>query len=222
MFDFYTRPAALWTSFRSCLTYHTMNNYVDELNNMYLRWGVSSGHCLCSHHPHVVLEWEWLISDTGICSHGSGESLCHLYFWSCCLTPHQQPAAEGTVIRCVSPAGWDMELAGTWAHSQQTHEGTVHPLTLDDAPNNLTTAVASSCHFLKAVRKNKQKNPLLVMKPAPALVQLGCSVHIKIINQQFAPTPMLNLNVFSKQHVLKVTRLWENSNKPVSISRGQR
>lgn len=74
----------------------------------------------------VVLACEWLISNTGICSRGSSESPCHLYFWG--PTPHQQPVCR--VIKQSShvsgPADRNTERVywptRSWIHQyRQTH-----------------------------------------------------------------------------------------------------
>lgn len=81
----------------------------------------------------VVLECEWLISNNGICSRGSGESLCHLYFWSHCSTPHQQTGCR--VPKKKKKDNWVLalrtEICTLCPHTYwQTHGGTMRWVTL--------------------------------------------------------------------------------------------
>lgn len=67
----------------------------------------------------VVLECEWLISNTGICSCGSSESLCHLYF--CCSTPHQQPGCRVNSHLMRQPRGQKYGVGVCWHTLLRTH-----------------------------------------------------------------------------------------------------
>lgn len=152
-----------------CIWCHFWNTHT------YWRRFVGLGRCHRCHPTLMccvfVLECEWLISNAGICSHGSNESLRHLYFWSCCSTPHQRPGwrvnkqsshVSGPADRNTERVCWHSRL---WTHSyRQTRRGTMQQSHLGWCSANIQHIECVIIHRKSTFSTYFKKIQMLILK----------------------------------------------------------